>query len=137
MESIKGSVLIVDDDPYLVETLIQALTADGYFAVGAKDGAEAIALTNLVRYDLILLDLHLPTVEGTEVAKLFKERAATVPIVIMTGHPMGQEFTQFVKGLGVSGRLEKPFGLEELFAVVRTHYNMVPCSPNNSFWQTY
>ena len=116
VETSKGRVLIVDDDRYLLETLTQFLNDEGYLVIAAQDGAQAISMLDLLQYDLILLDLHLPRVQGTEVAKLFKEHAVTTPIVIMTGHRMGRHFA---KGLGLAGCLEKPFGLTDLFAVVR------------------
>ncbi|MGA7731401.1 MAG: response regulator [Chloroflexia bacterium] len=134
LETIKGSVLIVDDDGFLLDTLTQALTEEEYFVVGARDGVQAISMLDLVEYNLILLDLHLPRVHGTEVAKLFKELAVSAPIVIMTGHLMGR---QFAKDLGLAGCLEKPFGLEELFAVVTTHCNPVPLPFDGNLWQTF
>jgi DNA-binding response OmpR family regulator len=132
LETLKGSLLIVDDDGFLLDTLTQALTEEEYFVVGARDGVQAISMLDLVEYDLILLDLHLPRVDGTEVAKLFKELAVSAPIVIMTGHIMGRKFA---RELGLAGCLEKPFGLEELFAVVTTHCKPVPLPYDSSHWQ--
>ena len=134
MENIKGSVLIVDDDSCLRDSLTQALADEGYFVVGAKDGTEAITNLDLVNYDLILLDLDLPRVDGTEVARLFRDLAPTVPIVVMTGHSMGR---RLAKILALAGCLEKPFGLEELLAVVRTYCNPVPLPFDTSFWQSF
>ena len=134
MEIMQGRVLIVEDDSYLLETLTQALADEGYFVVGAKDGTEAITDLNLVDYDLILLDLEMPRIDGAEVARLFKDLAPSVPIVIMSGHSMGR---RFAKILGLAGCLEKPFELEELLALVKTHCSPAPYSFDHSLWQSY
>jgi DNA-binding response OmpR family regulator len=127
METLKGSVLIVEDDSALLETLTQVLTDEGYFVVGAKDGAEAISMLDLVKYDLILLDLHLPKVDGAEVVKLFKDLAVTIPIVVMTGHATGPRFAQ---EMGLAGCLAKPFRFEELFAIVATYGKPILLPPD-------
>jgi two-component system, chemotaxis family, chemotaxis protein CheY len=118
MVELKGSVLIVDDDRYLVETLSQALTEEGYFVVGASDGADAITCLNLVDYNLILLDLHMPRLGGRELAQLLKGLSMKIPVVIMTGHSNAGRFAEEME---LAGYLEKPFGLNELFKTVGSY----------------
>ena len=125
MELFTGSVLIVDDDLYLLETLTQALTEEGYFVATARDGVEAISMLDLVEYNLILLDLHLPSVDGIEVVTLFKDLAVTIPIVIMTGD---DKCLRLAQEMDLAGCLAKPFGLEELFAVTAAHCKPISLS---------
>ena len=122
---IKGSVLIIDDDRCLLETLTQALNDEGFFVVGALDGAEAISSLNMIQYDLILVDLHMPRVGGIEVVELFKDLSVATPIVVITGDSNARRFAE---SLSLAGYLEKPFGLEDILAVVKTHCKPVPFS---------
>jgi DNA-binding response OmpR family regulator len=118
VEEIKGSILVVDDDPSLVEVVTNCLKDEGYFAIGATDGEEAINILHMASFDLILLDIQMARVSGDQVVQVLKKQSIATPVVIMTGRSRAREYAE---RLAVAGYLEKPFGLDELFAAVEAH----------------
>ena len=111
------TVLVVDDDPGLGRALRINLTTRGYDVHLAADGASALSLAARHRPDLVVLDLGLPDMDGTEV--LAGLRGWTdVPVVVLSAR---DEEAQKVRALdaGADDYVAKPFGLEELLARLR------------------
>ena len=77
------TILVVDDEPTLRETLVEALEADGFRVVAAADGREALVTFRAERPDLVLLDLMLPELSGIEVCRIIRAESG-VPIVMLT-----------------------------------------------------
>src|SRR5947209_8598047 len=77
------TILVVDDESTLRETLAEALEADGYRVVTAPDGREALTKFRAERPDLVLLDLMLPELSGIEVCRIIRAESG-VPIVMLT-----------------------------------------------------
>ncbi|MFA6092478.1 MAG: response regulator [Elusimicrobiota bacterium] len=108
-------ILIADDDPDLLELLKMDLTFQGYEILTAVDGKEALALAQKESFDLVLLDVMMPYIDGYHVAyELTSKLGANVPkIIIMTSRDTVRE-----KGIAMmSGALsviQKPFGMAEL-----------------------
>ena len=123
MNEVKGSILVVDDEPALIETVTRALTEEGYFAVGATDGAAALDILAYVQVDLILLDMNMPGVNGWQVASELQSRSVGTPIIVMTGSNKAQ---QTAGEIGAAGFLEKPFNFDNLFVEVATHIHDLP-----------
>lgn len=111
-------LLVVEDDKILAEGLIQALTQAGYAVDHATNGENANALLQQAPYDLMLLDLGLPKLDGFEVLKRLRSRGDTVAVMILTAQ---DAIESRVKGLdlGADDYLIKPFNLTELEARVR------------------
>ena len=118
MNQVRGAILVVDDEPALIETVTRALTEEGYFAVGATDGAAALDVLAYVQVDLILLDMYMPGVDGWQVAAELRNRSLGTPIVVMTGNARAQEAAGEI---GAAGYLEKPFSFDLLFTEVTAH----------------
>ncbi len=110
-------ILVVEDEPSLVEALEFGLTADGFDTVSAVDGAEALAVFDRERPDLVLLDLMLPGMAGTEVCKLLRARSA-VPIIMLTARDSEVDKVVGLE-LGADDYVTKPFSMRELAARVR------------------
>jgi two-component system OmpR family response regulator len=111
-------VLVVDDEPNIVDVVSMALRFHGYAVETAGTGTDALAAVTAFRPDLIVLDVMLPDMEGFEVARrLGAERAAT-PIVFLTARDAPEDK---LRGLTTGGDdyVTKPFSLEELLARVR------------------
>jgi two-component system response regulator PhoP len=108
-------LLVVEDEPPLREQLVQALTREGYAVDDAADGRRGLALALDEPYDLAVIDLGLPYVEGVEIIRRLREQGRALPILILTARSDWQEK---VKGLeaGADDYLVKPFHMEELFA---------------------
>ena len=114
-----ATVLIVEDEEHLAETLRFNLAADGYTVRMAADGAEGLSLARALRPDLVLLDLMLPKLDGTEVLRGIREHSLA-PVVILTARTAEADR---VKGLdlGADDYVTKPFSIAELKARVRAH----------------
>lgn len=112
-------ILIVDDEPHIVSLVSRAVHAEGYDAVGADDGPEALALALTGDIDLIVLDVGLPTMDGFEVLRELRGSGDTTPVIMLTARS-GTSDT--IEGLdaGASDYVPKPFAVAELMARVRS-----------------
>ncbi len=114
------TILVVEDEPILRDTIVYNLRADGYDVLTAGDGATALDTAQRHRPDLVLLDLMLPVMDGLEVCRQLRRRSETntVPILMLTARA---EETDKVVGLelGADDYVTKPFSWRELRARVR------------------
>ena len=111
------TILVVDDEPTLRETLAEALEADGFQVVTAADGREALARFREHRPDLVVLDLMLPELSGIEVCRIVRQESG-VPILMLTAR--SSELDKVVGlELGADDYVTKPFSLRELTARIR------------------
>jgi DNA-binding response OmpR family regulator len=111
------TILVVDDEPTLRETLVEALEQEGYRAIPAADGREALARFRADRPDLVLLDLMLPEISGVEVTRIIRAESG-VPIVMLTAKDSEVDKVVGLE-LGADDYVTKPFSLRELSARVR------------------
>jgi len=111
-------VLVVDDEPNIVDVISMALRYEGFEVASASTGAEALAQVRDTRPHVLLLDVMLPDMEGFEIAKRLGAERARVPIIFLTARDATEDR---VRGLTVGGDdyVTKPFSLEELVARVR------------------
>src|SRR5918911_5269253 len=111
------TILVVEDEPTLRETLVDALEADGFRVVAAADGRSALTTFRAEQPDLVLLDLMLPELSGIEVCRIIRQESG-VPIVMLTAK--GAEVDKIVGlELGADDYVTKPFSLRELTARIR------------------
>jgi two-component system, OmpR family, response regulator ResD len=110
-------ILVVDDEPSIVEVVRLYLVREGYEVFSASDGASALALVAQQRPDLLILDLMLPGVDGLEVMRQVR-REQYLPIILLTARA---DETDRVVGLelGADDYVAKPFAPRELVARVR------------------
>jgi two-component system response regulator MprA len=110
-------VLVVDDEPHIVDFITLGLRRDGYETRGAADGHECLALADSWQPDLIILDLMLPGLDGLQVCRRLRVRWQT-PVLLLTAR---DDVEDRVKGLdsGADDYLCKPFSFAELAARVR------------------
>lgn len=114
-----GKILVVDDDPDIRETIVDALAGEGYDVISAVDGLDALELLRNQEQSpsLILLDLMMPRMNGME---LWKEIAhvetwARIPIVVVSANAQGRAHAATMSAVGY---LRKPMQLRELFSAV-------------------
>ncbi len=109
-------VLVVDDDPDILEAICDILGTESYRVARAKNGLEALDQVDAERPDVILLDLMMPVMDGVTFAQALRQRpaAADVPIVIISadGNP------QRAASVNARGYLAKPFDIDALLAHV-------------------
>jgi two-component system response regulator MtrA len=108
------TILVVDDEPTLRETLAEALDADGFRVVTAADGREALARFREHRPDLVVLDLMLPELSGVEVCRILRQESG-VPILMLTAKSSEIDKVLGLE-LGADDYVTKPFSLRELTA---------------------
>jgi two-component system response regulator RegX3 len=110
-------IMVVEDEPSLVDALEFGLGAEGFDVVSATDGESSLTLFERERPDLILLDLMLPGLSGTEVAKRIRATSA-VPIIMLTAKDAEIDKVVGLE-LGADDYVTKPFSMRELAARVR------------------
>jgi two-component system OmpR family response regulator len=112
-------VLVVDDEPNIVDVISMALRYQGFAVESADNGRDALAAVGSFRPHLMVLDIMLPDMEGFEVARRLGAERAGVPIVFLTARDGTEDK---VRGLTMGGDdyVTKPFSLEELIARIRT-----------------
>ncbi len=111
------TILVVEDEPALQETLVYNLEKQGYTVEAAGDGRAALEAARRLKPDLILLDIMLPEMDGFEVTKILR-REMTIPILMLTAR---DDEIDRVVGLevGADDYLTKPFSMRELLARVK------------------
>lgn len=116
MRQAKKSILIVDDEYAILETLEMVLLDAGYAVVTAVNGEEALRTAFKIRPDLILLDVMMPILDGFEVLLMLRARLGTknVPVVMISGiYPVDKQ-----EGYGWNAWLDKPFDLPTVLRTV-------------------
>ena len=118
-------VLVVDDEKGIRDLVHDALSISGFEVTGAADGLEALALLRNKKWDLCILDINLPKVDGFALLEKLRERDAQTPVLLLSARGENFDVTHGLK-LGADDYVRKPFGLEELVLRVqallrRTH----------------
>lgn len=118
-----GKILIVEDEPALIETLEYSLRKQGYEAITANNGRKALTVARQQLPDLIVLDVMLPELDGFEVCRILRQEM-NVPIIMLTART---EEVDKVVGLevGADDYLTKPFSMRELVARVKANLRRV------------
>ena len=119
----EATVLVVEDEPSLAETIQYSLETDGFRVALAPDGNVAIDLFRSERPSLVLLDLMLPNLSGLDVVRLIRSES-NVPIVIVTAKDSEADKVAGLE-LGADDYVTKPFSMRELTSRVRAHLRRV------------
>ena len=111
-------ILLVEDESQLLNAYVKGLKQDGYAIDTASDGATAVELCEINTYDLVVLDINLPKLNGIEVLKQVRTLNKSVKIIIVSAN---RSIEQRIEGLdlGANDYLTKPFDFQELRARIR------------------
>lgn len=112
------SILVVDDDTDVRETLSSVLLNEGYLVEAVKNGKEAIKASETAYFDLALIDMELPDMKGIEILRRLKEKHPGMVKIIITGFPSLENAVQAVNQ-GAHGFVLKPFNIGELLKMIR------------------
>jgi two-component system alkaline phosphatase synthesis response regulator PhoP len=118
-------VFLVEDEPGLVLTLTDRLTREGYHVEATADGASALERGASEAFDLVLLDIMLPNVNGLDVLREWRRRSVDVPVIMLTAR--GQVVDKVVGlKLGADDYVTKPFEMVELLARIEAKLRRGP-----------
>jgi two-component system, OmpR family, response regulator len=119
MTSDHGDLLVVDDEMFLRDAVAASLRFLGFTVAAADTGTDALRLARDHQFDLVILDVMLPDIDGFEIVRRLRRDGNRVPVIFLTAKDTKEDK---VTGLTIGGDdyMTKPFGLEELAARVRT-----------------
>jgi DNA-binding NtrC family response regulator len=113
----KRRILVVDDEDALRTVLSAELNSEGYDVGTAADGVEALAELQKARFDLVLLDIKMPNMNGFEVLKIIKEKYAGTKVIMLTGFADLKNAIESKK-LGAEDFVSKPYDLVDLLTTI-------------------
>jgi two-component system, chemotaxis family, chemotaxis protein CheY len=120
--AVEGRILVVDDEEQIRKVVGTVLRKSGFDVVEAEDGAKAIEVLNAgenpMMVDVIICDIRMPHVNGTEAIKYFRAQYPSVPIIVLTAYPDFQLATSMIKD-GVADYLVKPVDRDKLLMAVK------------------
>jgi len=119
MSAINGTVLIVEDDSSLRRTLHTALAALEFDIGEASSGEEALRRLRMVDYELVLLDMNMPGLDGIETCRRIRRSFTRLPILMLTVRDSEDDKVQALEA-GADDYITKPFQIRELTARIRT-----------------
>ncbi len=111
-------ILLVEDDELLASGLVSALTRSNHLVEHVNDGQKAVDAFNVGGFDMAILDLGLPKLDGTEVLKIIRQKSNHTPVLILSARDATQDRILGLD-LGADDYLTKPFELDELMARIR------------------
>jgi len=113
----QGRILVVDDDPLMLDFLKEALLRQGYNVDTAEDGEEALRKVEEKGYDLVITDVRMPGVDGMTVLESVKRDFADTEVVVITAYGTIRNAVEAMK-MGAYDYLTKPFSVDEVEVVV-------------------
>lgn len=116
----ESTILLVDDEPMILEVSAEILRILGYKVLTAENGEDALNLYNTAQedIDLVILDMIMPGMSGSEVVNRMREIRSDVKILLISGRKINEE-TKDVMNAGYNGFIQKPFSINTLSATVR------------------
>jgi CheY-like chemotaxis protein len=117
-----AKILVVDDDTAVQITIRLLLERAGHSVVVAGDGRKGLAIFETGAFDLLVLDVFMPGMDGLETMRLMHQQQPLIPIIVISGNPVtsgsGPDFLAPATGLGAIRSLQKPFKPAALLAAV-------------------
>ncbi len=108
-------ILVIDDEPEMVEAIADLLRADGYDPETSTDSVAAVKLLSAVAYDLVLSDIVMPGLTGLQLLSLIKARIPAPEVILVTGYSTGERAMEH----GAFAFIKKPFDSAELLERVK------------------
>lgn len=123
-------LLVIEDDPTTLKFILQGLTEAGYAVDVADDGETGLGYASVASYDVIVLDIMLPGIDGIELLQTLRQRRVLTPVLLLTAR---DAIDDRVRGLDSGGDdyLVKPFAFSELLARIRALLRRPPLQTDN------
>jgi two-component system nitrogen regulation response regulator NtrX len=126
------SILIVDDEPTILQSLSGLLTDEGFEVITANNGYEALKIIDAEAPDLVLLDIWMPGIDGIETLKEIKKSTAALPVIIITGHGNVETAVKATK-LGAFDLIEKPLNIDKVIVAINNALNFRRLEEENRY----
>ena len=126
------SILVIDDEKSILQSLNGILKDEGYQTFLAGDGLSGLELASRESPDLVLLDVAMPGMDGTEVLSRLKAAFPFIPVIIMTGHGSIDLAVRAIK-MGSYDFLEKPLEMDKLLLTIQNGLNFGALQRENYF----
>ena len=110
----KKTILIIDDDSEIIDTLQPILTSNGYEILTAQDGNQGLETAEEMQPDLVILDMMMPKRSGFLVLEQLRKKDKTKPAIIMITANEGSRHRVYAEMLGVDAYIRKPFAIDKL-----------------------
>lgn len=114
------SILIIDDDKVLSGLLQMTLELEGYRVATAEDGDVGLQALKAQNYDLVILDLVMPRIDGIKFLRLLHDSGAARPPIVVLSSALGADGAEQFRALGVVDAVRKPVEPDRLIAIVAT-----------------
>lgn len=111
-------ILVVDDDPHVLETITEILESEGYTPLAAEDSREALAILRRSRIDVVLTDIIMPSIGGLQLLDLAKALQPHLQVLLVTAYGTAEVAAE-AAAHGAAAFLEKPLDIAALLAGVR------------------
>lgn len=118
MTSIK-SILVTDDDPGILEMLVDFLGGHGYEVLCADSGDAALRQIKEHPVDMVISDVNMPQMDGLKLCRRVREKDPNIPIIIMSGSAPTEQYRDLYETIGASDCITKPFPLPDLLQKVQ------------------
>ena len=126
------TILIVDDEPSIVQTLSGLLVDEGFEVLTGQNGYEALKLIEAESPDLVLLDIWMPGIDGIETLKEIRKDHPYLPVIIITGHGTIETAVQATK-LGAFDLIEKPLSIDRVIVAINNALNFRRLEEENRY----
>lgn len=117
-EKTKPSALLIDDDETIRKALTRTLAGEGFKVDTAPDGKRALEKSRLVHYDVALVDIRLPDMDGTTLLRVLREENPKIKEIIITGYPSLENAIKAIDD-GADAYIIKPFNPSDVIAKIR------------------
>ena len=124
-------ILLVEDEPQIADFIARGLSENGYSVDTARDGDEALHWPSVADFDVIILDVMLPSIDGMEVCRTLRGQSVRTPILMLTARDAVEDRVQGLDS-GADDYLVKPFAFAELLARVRALIRREPVLQDNT-----
>ncbi len=126
------SVLIVDDEPSILQSLGGLLKDEGFEVISATNGYEALKIIDMESPDLVLLDIWMPGIDGIETLKEIKKSHPFLPVIIISGHGTIETAVRATK-LGAYNFIEKPLSIDKIIVTINNALNFRRLEEENQY----